>query len=56
MENEKNIIWRLQTNTSKGDAAEYCIRNNVAAVGWGISQYIEQEKLLNLSGSIIKSV
>lgn len=30
-------IWRIQTNTSKGDIADYCINNTVAALGWSLS-------------------
>lgn len=31
-------IWRLQTNTSKGDISKYCIKNSIAAVGWSLSE------------------
>lgn len=31
-------IWRLHTNTSWGDIAEYCIQNHVAALGWSLEK------------------
>lgn len=31
-------VWRIQTNPSKGNIADYCIRNNVAALGWCLKQ------------------
>ena len=41
-------IWRLQTNTSKGDISEYCIKNSVAAVGWSLLNYPNRYELRNL--------
>lgn len=49
MENNEIVVWRLQTNTSKGNAAEYCLKHNVAAVGWDLSRYLDRSDLKNLS-------
>ena len=29
-------VWRLQVNTGEDSIAEYCIENNVAAMGWSL--------------------
>lgn len=30
-------VWRLQTNTAAGKISDYCISNNVAALGWSLN-------------------
>lgn len=37
-------VWRLQTSTSKGRIAEYCIKNNVIAMGWSLKEVSENER------------
>lgn len=32
-------IWRIQSNTSKGNIAKYCINKNIAAMGWSLLEY-----------------
>lgn len=44
-------VWRIQTNTSKGDIADYCIKNNIAAVGWSLIEHANRSELNNLSFS-----
>lgn len=41
-------IWRIQTKTSKGDIAEYCLRNKIAAVGWSLTEYSNRSEFFNL--------
>lgn len=36
-----NHVWRLQTITLKGDISGYCLKNNIAALGWSLLE-IEQ--------------
>ena len=45
-------IWRIQTNTDGRDIsniAQYCINNNVAAVGWSLLKHTNRSELDNLS-------
>lgn len=42
-------VWRLQTSTSKGDISEYCLKNNIAAVGWSLFDYPNRNELSELS-------
>ena len=44
-------IWRIQTRTSKGDIAQYCLDNNIAAVGWSLTEYSNQDELNHLKFS-----
>lgn len=44
-------IWRLQTRTSKGDIAQYCLENNIAAVGWSLIEYSNRNELNHLEFS-----
>ena len=32
-------VWRIQSNTSKLNIAEYCINNHIAAMGWSLLEY-----------------
>ena len=32
-------VWRIQSNTSKLNIAEYCIENHIAAMGWSLLEY-----------------
>lgn len=32
-------VWRIQTRTSKGDISQYCLKNNIAAMGWSLLEY-----------------
>lgn len=42
-------VWRIQTNTSRGDVADYCIKQKVAAVGWSLSEHANRSELNSLS-------
>ena len=44
-------IWRIQTNTSKGDISDYCLKNSVAAVGWSLSEHMNRSELDGLTFS-----
>lgn len=37
-------VWRLQVNTGEDSIAEYCIKNNVAAMGWSLKELPESER------------
>lgn len=37
-------VWRLQTNTAEGKIADYCIENNVAALGWSLGKLSQAER------------
>lgn len=37
-------VWRLQTNTAAGKIANYCINNNVAALGWSLISVPKAER------------
>jgi len=37
-------VWRLQTNTAAGKIADYCISNNVAALGWSLNGIPDAER------------
>lgn len=37
-------VWRLQVNTGEDSIAEYCIENNVAAMGWSLKELSESER------------
>lgn len=41
-------IWRIQTNTSRGDISQYCLDYNIAAVGWSLFGE-DRAKLNNLN-------
>lgn len=43
-----STIWRIQTRTSKGDIAQYCLDNNIAAVGWSLTEYPNRDELNHL--------
>lgn len=32
-------IWRIQTRTSKRDISQYCLENNIVAMGWSLLEY-----------------
>lgn len=34
-------IWRIQTKTSKRDISQYCLDNNIAAMGWGFVEIFD---------------
>ena len=42
-------VWRIQKTTSKGDIADYCLKNNIVAIGWSLSEEANREKLNDLS-------
>ena len=31
-------VWRLQVNTGGTNAANYCLKNHVAAMGWSLRE------------------
>ena len=33
--------WRLHTNTRGGDISDYCLENNVAAMGWSFHELLD---------------
>lgn len=37
-------VWRLQVNTGSENIANYCLENNVAAMGWSIEEVPESER------------
>ncbi len=37
-------VWRLQTKTGGGKIADYCIENNVAAVGWSLGDLCQSKR------------
>lgn len=37
-------VWRLQTNTAGGKIADYCIKNNVAALGWSLKEICQSDR------------
>lgn len=41
-------IWRLQTNTSGGRIAKYCVGHGVAAIGWSLKNYPNRDELNDL--------
>ena len=37
-------VWRLQVNTGGTNVADYCLKNHVAAMGWGLRELTPAEK------------
>ena len=42
-------IWRILLNPAFGDISQYCLDNNVAAVGWSFSELLNDDSELALS-------
>ena len=42
-------IWRIQTNTSKGNIAKYCLENKVVAMGWSLNEHPYRHELDHIS-------
>ena len=37
-------VWRLQVNTGGTNAANYCLKNHVAAMGWSLRELTQAER------------
>lgn len=37
-------VWRLQANADRGNIVDYCIQNNVAAMGWSLHDVPKTER------------
>ena len=43
-EEDKMAVWRLQVNTGGTNAANYCLKNHVAAMGWSLRELTQAER------------
>ena len=47
-------VWRLQVNTGGTNAANYCLKNHVAAMGWSLRELTQAARSGKNSVQIIR--